>query len=96
MHSLLSLALILGAFVAIAFMFGPAPAIAGFIVLAALMTYAYRRGIKLRQRMEDDPAGTWRSIDRTNIAFGKWFAGMAFVTAAFVLVGLIALIVTHA
>ena len=61
------------------------------------MTYAYRRGVKLRQRMEDDPAGTWRSIDRTNTAFGKWLAGMAFVTAALRgLVGLIALIATHA
>jgi hypothetical protein len=95
-HSVLSLALILGGFVFIGFEFGPGFAAFGFIVLAGVMAFAYRRGLKLRQRMKDDPAGTWRSIDRTNVAFGKFFAGMTFVVMAFALVALIALIATHA
>ncbi|HEY2353582.1 MAG TPA: hypothetical protein VGH79_01615 [Gaiellaceae bacterium] len=61
-HSVLALALILGAFVFFGFVLGPGFAVFGFIVLVAVMAYAYRRGLKLRQRMKGDPAGTWAAL----------------------------------
>ena len=95
-NSLLSLAIIVGLFVALGFAFGAGLAAAGFIFVALLMAVSYWWGMKLRRRMKTDPEGTWRSIDRTNTAVGKLFAAAGLTLVGVCILGIIALIATHA
>lgn len=95
-HSLLSLAVVVGVFVGLGYALGVGWAASFFILFVLMMVFAYWRGMKLRQRMKTDPVGTMRDIDRTNTAFGKFYAGIAFATMGIGIVAIIVVFVTHA
>jgi hypothetical protein len=92
----LSLAVLVGVFVGLGYALGVGWAASLFVLFVLMMVFAYRRGMKLRQRMKMDPVGTMRDIDRTNTAFGKFYAGLAFVTMGIGVVAIIVVFATHA
>jgi len=91
----ISLVPTLGVFVALGFAFGPAVAIAGFVLGLLSLAYAYRRGMKLRRVMKEDPAAAFRSMDKSAIREGKLLAGIAFVTIGVGVVAIVAIFATH-
>jgi hypothetical protein len=84
-----------GVFVALGFAFGPPVAIVGFVLGLLGLAYAYRSGMKLRRVMKEDPAAAFRSMDKSAIREGKFFAGIAFVTMGVGIVALVAIFATH-
>ena len=92
-HSVLSLAVAVGVFVALGFALGPGVAVFGFVVGALMMVFAYRRGMRLRRRMKEDPVATMRSMDREASALGKFYAGFAFATMGVCVVVIIAVVI---
>ncbi len=94
-HWMISLVPTLGVFVVLGFVFGPAVAIVGFALGLLGLAYAYRRGMKLRRVMKEDPAAAFRSMDKSAIREGKLFAGIAFVTMGVCIVAIVAIFATH-
>ncbi len=83
-------------YVALGLAYGVWVAVSAFLLSTLAMTYAVRRGLKLRRIMKTDPAAAFRTIDRSATREGKFYAGISFLTIGVGIIAIIAVFATHA
>jgi len=92
----IELAALVAFFVALGFALGP-----GIIAFTAAITvlasgFGYWRARRVRRLRRTDPAAAQRMSDREMTRFGKFYAGIAFLTMGVGIVAIIVVFATHA